>query len=79
MPEIRMINLYCLAIFDKITGESRVFTFKDTSALIDCFCVYKDSDFHPYTFTQTIYVTFGHPLFDVASPLVITNSMLKIK
>lgn len=79
MPEIKQITLYCLAIFDKATGESRVFTFRKSTDCIDCFILYKDSEWFPYSFTQTIYVTESHPLFSFAEDVVISNSVLKIK
>lgn len=79
--EFKQVCLYCLAIFNKDTGNSRVFTFNTFDDWLESFCLYKDSDLYPYTFRQVIYISRGHPLFDspIAQPVVCTNSTLRIK
>lgn len=78
--EIKAVRLYCLAIFNKDTGTSRVFAFNNFDEWLEAFCLYKDSNLYPYTFTQTIYISAGHPLYNssFAEPVVFTNSILKL-
>lgn len=79
--EIKAVRLYCLAIFNKDTGTSRVFAFNNFDEWLEAFCLYKDSNLYPYTFTQTIYISAGHPLYNssFAEPVICTNSTLRLK
>lgn len=80
LPEIRVVKLYCLAIWTQ-SGKCRVFTYHETSDLIEAFCIFKDSPvvYHTYTFTQRIYIIKGHPLFKVGEPVKHNNDMLLIR
>lgn len=79
VAKVRQVSLYCLAIFDPSNGDSRVFTFNCTKHLLDAWSVWSDSSYFPYTFTKTMYITPGHPLYDVAEDVVVSHSVLKIK
>lgn len=68
MPDVRKITLYCLAIFAD-SGTPRVFAYSNTKDCIDAFVLYKDSKLYPYTFSKDIFVTEGHPLFDLGEVL----------
>lgn len=78
-PLIHRVTLYCLAIFNPGTGTPRIYCYNDSKDLIDAFCQFKDSEYYPYTFTQTIYVTEGHPLFKFGEVVKVRDSIVQFK
>lgn len=77
---VRQVSLYCLVLFNDKTGNSTVFTYKDSQSLLDAFLeISPNTNLFPYTFCKHLYVTQGHPLFDIAEPVGVSHSTVKIK
>lgn len=77
MPDVRKITLYCLAVFSE-KGTPRVWCYPNTQELLDAFLLFQGGSLFPYTFTKHIFVTSGHPLFDLGEVLPF-NDIVKLK
>lgn len=64
MCDVRKLTLYCLVVFSE-RGTPRVWCYKNTQELLDAFLIFQGGSLFPYTFTKEIFVTSGHPLFDL--------------
>lgn len=73
-PEVRVIYVYCLMLFDTSSGKKRVWTYDSTEELINDFeSLRVDSTLFPSVFVHRMLVTTGHPLFESAQPLFVRN------
>lgn len=73
---IRVVKLFCIMMFNLLSGNARVYTFLDSSKCLDAFLVWKNiHDVYVDTFTREIYVTRNHPLYSFGVPL--TKDLIK--
>lgn len=79
-PEVRVIYVYCLMLFDTASGKKRVWTYDSTEELINDFESFRaDSTLFPSVFVHRMLVTTGHPLFESAQPLFVRNKEVILK
>lgn len=80
IPEVRVIYVYCLMLFDTSSGKKRVWTYDSIEDLINDFeSLSADSTLFPSVFVHRMLVTTGHPLFDSAQPLYVRNKEVILK
>lgn len=81
VPDVRQVKLYFLAVFHKGQESNPVIScFNSTDELLDVWCKYRVQlpNVYVHTFTEYIYVSPGHPLFDKAEPVRAINKTLRI-
>lgn len=74
---VRVIYVYCIMLFDKISGKTVVWTYENTDDLLDdLMSLRADPNVFPSTFVHKLLVTSGHPLFEHAQPLHTRNNIV---
>lgn len=77
MPDVRCLTLYCLVVFSE-KGTPRVWCYPNSQELLDAFLLFQGGSLFPFTFTKQIFVTSGHPLFDLGE-VIEFNKIVKLK
>lgn len=79
LTEIRKLPLFFLVIFNPDNCMMRTWTYVDSREVLDIVCDMraKQSKLFPTTFSQTLFMTPGHPLYHLGVPVKSTHEFLK--
>lgn len=78
-PKVRKVQVFILLLnCPKFPESSLCLHFYDENKALERFMWYqKNSDYFPTLFGHEIFVTPGHPLYDMSSPILNTETFFK--